>query len=40
MKEAREREQMLEFFLANKSLTWGQQFKVALMLGPSVDEEN
>lgn len=35
-----ERRQMLEFFLSEKELTWAQQFKVACMLGPSIDSDS
>lgn len=36
----KERAQMVDYFVANKEITWGQQFKVACMLGPSVDSDN
>ena len=35
-----ERKKMLEFFCSNIELTWGQQFKVACMLGPQIDQDN
>lgn len=31
---------MLEFLLQRKEPTWCQQFKIAVMLGPTVDDEN
>ena len=40
LREEHEREMMIDFFVANKELTWGKQFKVALMLGPSLNEDN
>ena len=35
-----ERRKMLDFFLSEKELTWGQQFKVACILGPQIDQDN
>jgi len=35
-----ERRKMLEFFIAEKDLTWAQQFKFACILGPSIDQDN
>ena len=40
LKIQKEREQMIDYFVANKEISWGQQFKVACMLGPSVDSDN
>jgi len=31
---------MIDYFVANKDVSWGTQFKVACMLGPSVDSDN
>ena len=31
---------MLEFFLSEKEVSWAQQFKIACMLGPSIDEND
>lgn len=31
---------MLEYILQQKQATWGQQFKNAIMLGPTIDEDN
>ena len=31
---------MLEYFLATKEPSWGQQFKNAVMLGPQINEED
>lgn len=31
---------MLRYFLFNHKLTWGQQFKAAVMLGPTIDEDD
>lgn len=31
---------MLEYILQQKEATWAQQFKLAVMLGPTIDEEN
>lgn len=31
---------MLDFFMSEQDVTWGQQFKNACMLGPTIDEEN
>ena len=31
---------MIDYFIAEKEISWGQQFKVACMLGPSVDGDN
>lgn len=31
---------MLEYLLQQKDATWGQQFKNAVMLGPTIDEDN
>ena len=35
-----ERRKMLEFFLSEKNVTWAQQFKIACMLGPSIDQDS
>lgn len=35
-----ERRKMLDFFLSEKEMTWGQQFKVACILGPQIDQDN
>jgi len=35
-----ERKKMLDFFLAEKEVTWGQQFKNACVLGPAIDEDD
>lgn len=35
-----ERQKMLEYFLSNKEIGWCQQFKVACMLGPQIDDDN
>ena len=35
-----ERRKMLEFFLSEKEVSWAQQFKIACMLGPSIDEND
>jgi solute carrier family 8 (sodium/calcium exchanger) len=31
---------MLEYILQQKEATWAQQFKIAVILGPTIDEEN
>ena len=31
---------MLDFFCSNIEPTWGQQFKIACMLGPQIDQDN
>lgn len=31
---------MLDFFMAEKDLTWSQQFKYACILGPVIDQDN
>lgn len=31
---------MIEFYLAQREPTWSQQFKNAVMLGPTLDEED
>ena len=31
---------MLDFFLSEKDVTYGQQFKIACMLGPSIDQDD
>jgi len=33
-------QKMLEYLLQQKEATWGQQFKNAVMLGPTIDEDN
>lgn len=33
-------QKMLTYFLASKEPSWSQQFKNAVMLGPSIDEDN
>lgn len=33
-------QKMLEYILQQKQATWGQQFKNAIMLGPTIDEDN
>ena len=35
-----ERRKMLDYFLGTKDITWGQQFKIACILGPSIDQDN
>lgn len=35
-----EDEKMLEYFLEVREPSWGQQFKNAVMLGPSIDQDN
>lgn len=32
-----ERRKMLEFFMSEHEISWGQQFKLACQLGPSID---
>lgn len=39
-KEDRMQQKMLEYILQQKEATWAQQFKFAIMLGPSIDEDN
>lgn len=39
-REAYRNAKMLEYFVDGKTISWGQQFKVACMLGPSIDEDN
>lgn len=31
---------MLDFFLSEHEVTWGQQFKIACSLGPQIDQDN
>lgn len=31
---------MIEYFIANKSIPYSQHFKIACMLGPSIDDDN
>lgn len=31
---------LLEYYLSQKDVTWGQQFKNAIMLGPQIDQDN
>lgn len=38
--EDKMQQKMLEYLLQQKEATWAQQFKIAVMLGPSIDEEN
>lgn len=33
-------QKMLEYILQQREATWFQQFKIAVMLGPTIDEEN
>ena len=40
LQAARERQKMIDYFVDNKEIGWIRQFKVALMLGPTVDSEN
>ena len=35
-----EHEKMMEYFMATREANWGQQFKNAVLLGPSIDEDN
>ena len=35
-----ERRQMLDFFLAEKEITWADQFKNACQLGPTIDQDD
>ena len=35
-----ERRKMLDFFLSEKEISWGKQFKIACMLGPSIDQDD
>ena len=37
---ARERQKMIDYFVDDKEVGWLRQFKVALMLGPTVDADN
>jgi len=39
-KEAIQEEKLLQYFLESKEPSWGQQFKNAVMLGPSIDEDD
>ena len=31
---------MLEYFIANKTIPYSQHFKIACMLGPTIDDDN
>ena len=31
---------MLDFFLSEQEASWGQQFKIACILGPTIDQDN
>ena len=35
-----ERRKMLDFFLSSKELTWGEQFKQACVLSPTIDQDD
>jgi solute carrier family 8 (sodium/calcium exchanger) len=35
-----ERNQMIQYFITNKTIKWSAQFKIACMLGPTIDEDN
>lgn len=35
-----ERTKMIEYFIHNKEIKYGQQFKIACMLGPTIDQDN
>lgn len=35
-----ERTKMIEYFIANKSIPYSQHFKIACMLGPTIDDDN
>lgn len=39
-KEDKLQQKMLEYILQQREATWAQQFKIACMLGPTIDEEN
>jgi len=36
-REALERRKMLDFFMSENNVSWGQQFKIACILGPSIN---
>lgn len=38
--EDKMQQKMLEYLLQQKEATWAQQFKIAVMLGPTIDEDN
>jgi len=33
-------EKMLEYFMNERDVSWGQQFKIACILGPSIDQDD
>lgn len=35
-----EKQQLMKYFMDSKNITWGQQFKNAIILGPKIDEDN
>mmetsp|Transcript_36490 Transcript_36490/g.56019 ORF Transcript_36490/g.56019 Transcript_36490/m.56019 type:complete len:288 (+) Transcript_36490:2016-2879(+) len=39
-KEEDDKEKLIEYFLQQREPDWATQFKLAVMLGPSIDEEN
>lgn len=39
-RELFEKQEMLKYFVQTKEMTYGQQFKAACMLGPSIDDDN
>lgn len=39
-REDYERRKMLDYFLSEQEATWGQQFKIACILGPTIDQDN
>ena len=39
-KEEDDKQKLIEYYLSQSDPTWGQQFKMAVMLGPSIDEDN
>jgi len=39
-KEDKLQQKMLEYILQQKEATWAQQFKIAVILGPTIDDDN
>lgn len=39
-RQAYERQRLLEYYVARKRPSWAEQFKLATMVGPSIDEDD
>ena len=39
-KEVHEHQMLMKYFMDSKNVSWGDQFKNAVMLGPSISEDN